>query len=119
MLTAKGINDGGIPAAKLNTAVQTLLANALRRTGSQNCTVCTYSFTATPSSSGTVTKSVADEFKSVGFVIAQINEQSSSLVANACNVSGTNVLISVRKVADGTPYASVCSLKLVVFGEHR
>ena len=126
MLTAKGINDKGIPGAKLSdgavtgakldAATRDLLSRCVRRTYADDTLLATYHVTATVPASGVYAHSVASDFKAVGLAVAQINESSSSLVCNSCIVSGTTVQVGVRKVADGAAYSGAARIKLLVVG---
>ena len=126
MLTAKGINDKGIPGkklsdgavtgAKLDAATRDLLSRCVRRTYADDTLLATYHVAATVPASGVYTYSAAADFKSIALAVAQINESSSSLVCNSCIVSGTSVKIGVRKAADGTAYSGAARIKLLVIG---
>lgn len=139
MLTAKGINDKGIPGAKLSdgavtgdklaanavtgakldAATRDLLSRCVRRTYADDTLLATYHVAATVPASGVYAHSVASDFKAVGLAVAQINESSSSLVCNSCIVSGTTVQVGVRKVADGAAYSGAVRIKLLVVGTPR
>ena len=139
MLTAKGINDKGIPGAKLSdgavtgdklaanavtgakldAATRDLLSRCVRRTYADDTLLATYHVAATVPASGVYAHSVASDFKAVGLAVAQINESSSSLVCNSCIVSGTTVQVGVRKVADGAAYSGAARIKLLVVGTPR
>lgn len=136
MLTAKGINDKGIPGAKLadgavtgdklaanavtgaklDAATRDLLSRCVRRTYADDTLLATYHVAATVPASGVYAHSVASDFKAVGLAVAQINESSSSLVCNSCIVSDTTVQVGVRKVSDGAAYSGVARIKLLVIG---
>lgn len=136
MLTAKGINDKGIPGAKLSdgavtgdklaanavtgakldAATRDLLSRCVRRTYADDTLLATYHVNATVPASGVYAHSVASDFKAVGLAVAQINESSSSLVCNSCIVSGTTVQVGVRKVSDGAAYSGAARIKLLVIG---
>ena len=136
MLTAKVINDKGIPGAKLadgavtgdklaanavtgaklDAATRDLLSRCVRRTYADDTLLATYHVAATVPASGVYAHSVASDFKAVGLAVAQINESSSSLVCNSCIVSGTTVQVGVRKVADGAAYSGAARIKLLVVG---
>lgn len=126
MLTAKGIEEGGIAgdklaanavtAAKLDASTRDLLSRCVRRTYADETLLATYHVAATVPASGVYTYSVATDFKSIGLAVAQINESSSSLVCTSCIVSGTSVQIGVRKAADGTAYSGAARIKLLVIG---
>lgn len=136
MLTAKGINDKGIPGAKLadgavtgdklaanavtgaklDAATRDLLSRCVRRTYADDTLLATYHVAATVPASGVYVHSVASDFKAVGLAVAQINESSSSLVCNSCIVSGTTVQVGVRKVSDGAAYSGAARIKLLVIG---
>lgn len=139
MLTAKVINDKGIPGAKLadgavtgdklaanavtgaklDAATRDLLSRCVRRTYADDTLLATYHVAATVPASGVYAHSVASDFKTVGLAVAQINESSSSLVCNSCIVSGTTVQVGVRKVADGAAYSGATRIKLLVVGTPR
>lgn len=139
MLTAKVINDKGIPGskladgavtgdklsanavtgAKLDAATRDLLSRCVRRTYADDTLLATYHVAATVPASGVYAHSVASDFKTVGLAVAQINESSSSLVCNSCIVSGTTVQVGVRKVADGAAYSGAARIKLLVVGTPR
>ena len=139
MLTAKVINDKGIPGAKLadgavtgdklaanavtcaklDAATRDLLSRCVRRTYADDTLLATYHVAATVPASGVYAHSVASDFKAVGLAVAQINESSSSLVCNSCIVSGTTVQVGVRKVADGAAYSGAARIKLLVVGTPR
>lgn len=129
MLTANGINDKGIPGAKLSdgavtgakldAATRDLLSRCVRRTYADDTLLATYHVTATVPASGVYNHSVASDFEAVGLAVAQINESSSSLVCNSCIVSGTTVQVGVRKVADGADYSGAARIKLLVVGTPR
>lgn len=136
MLTAKVINDKGIPGAKLadgavtgdklaanavtgaklDAATRDLLSRCVRRTYADDTLLATYHVDATVPASGVYAHSVAPDFKAVGLAVAQINESSSSLVCNSCIVSGTTVQVGVRKVSDGAAYSGAARIKLLVIG---
>lgn len=115
-VTAPKLAAGAVSSDKLEQAVREVVARCVRRTYEEDTTLATYHLAATVPSGGVYTHSVAADFSSIGVAVAQINESSSSLVVNSCIVSGTSVLIGVRKLADGTAYAGACRIKLVVLG---
>ena len=128
MLKAEGIGDGAITSAKIKdgtiakgdlaTALQAYLDNCVHRTYSAGAGLATYLVEGT-ASSGSISKNLSADFTAVEFAVAQVNEASSSIVANACITSGTTVTMSLRKVADGAAYAGACRVKLLVLGTFR
>lgn len=125
MLEAKGIGDGAITSAKIKdgtiakgdlaVALQTYLGNCVHRTYAAGAGLATYLVEGT-ASSGSISKNLSADFTAVEFAVAQVNEDASSIVANACITSGTTVTVSLRKVADGAAYAGACRVKLLVLG---
>ena len=105
-----------VTRAKLDDAVGKVVDNALRRFPGSQTTAAVYHLEPTVPSGGIYTYDASAHFSALEIAMAQVNESSSSLVANSCIISGSKVLIGVRKLADGTAYAGACRVKLLVIG---
>lgn len=110
--------NGAVTNAKLDNATQQLLSYAVRRGYASDNFLAIFTDTVT-ASSGSYTYNLSSTFKSIAFAIAQVNESNSSIVVNACLVTGTNVALSIKKVADGTAYSGSCRVKVLVLGVQK
>lgn len=63
--------------------------------------------------------SVADMFKAVHFVIAQVSITNTNYEVVGSSATGTTVSIQARKTSDGTAYTGALMCKLLVLGDFK